>query len=359
MDILEERMQRTTYGVLPFDFGAGLGAFASENLQIDEEILTQVQTETEGLADLIVIRIAFVTELNPLAGDSYSYVMDPQVLRLTDGLVFSFSEGDPETAYVQMEEEGCTVLAAPAVAAKNGVEMGEPFMVEGKDGLVECRIVGLGTPLGWSSVINEKAGENFEVSPPMQLVVVPRLGVDSEEVWEILDTITEPYPELYLVEMGEVVDTMTEMTESMTSSLNAILILAVVAAALGVINTTMMNIHERQDEFGLLRAIGATRRQIRTIIMGEAALVGLVGGIMGLIAGLGMSIIFVVTYGGNSFGIEIPDLWGTAFEVIQPALTTGVVGLIAAPIISAIAAYIPTRSMLKGSAIETMNTSKQ
>jgi putative ABC transport system permease protein len=129
----------------------------------------------------------------------------------------------------------------------------------------------------------------------------------------------------------------------------------VLAAALGIINTTMMSVQERRHELGLIRAVGATRRQVRSVVMGEAALMGLVGAIIGVIAGAGMTIIFVVTYGGNSVGLDDLPLWSTALEVLRPVLVTGIVGLIVAPLISALSAWLPTRNLLKGAAIETLH----
>jgi ABC-type antimicrobial peptide transport system permease subunit len=80
--------------------------------------------------------------------------------------------------------------------------------------------------------------------------------------------------------------------------------------------------------------------------VGETALMGVIGGIIGFVAGSGAILIFILTYGGNSFGLEL-DLWQAAGATLQGALLPGVVGLIAAPIISAIAAWLPARGILR------------
>jgi hypothetical protein len=91
------------------------------------------------------------------------------------------------------------------------------------------------------------------------------------------------------------------------------------------------------------------------VVMGEAALMGFVGAIVGLVAGAGMTIIFVVTYGGNSVGITDMPLWSTAFEMLRPTVITGLVGLLVTPLIAAVAAWFPMRRVLQGTAIETLN----
>lgn len=68
-----------------------------------------------------------------------------------------------------------------------------------------------------------------------------------------------------------------------------------------------------------------------------------------------MTIIFVVTYGGNGVGIQDLALWATALDVIQPTLIVGLVGLFVAPLISAVAAWLPTREILRGATVETFN----
>jgi putative ABC transport system permease protein len=63
-------------------------------------------------------------------------------------------------------------------------------------------------------------------------------------------------------------------------------------AAVSIAHTFFMIIYERKREIGLLRAMGATRADIRRIILGEASFVGVVGGILG--TGLGILICFLV-----------------------------------------------------------------
>jgi putative ABC transport system permease protein len=98
-----------------------------------------------------------------------------------------------------------------------------------------------------------------------------------------------------------------------------------------VVNTTMMSVTERAREMALLRSLGATRRQVQAVVVGEAALIGVLGGALGLLIGVGIAIILPLTYGGNGFGLPDLDLWGAAAHAAQPALLNGLVGLLAAP----------------------------
>jgi len=78
--------------------------------------------------------------------------------------------------------------------------------------------------------------------------------------------------------------------------LNLLLLVSTVAfaamavAALGVTNTVMAGIRTRRWQLGILRSIGVTRWQLLRLILGEAALLGLVGCALGIAAGLEMSV---------------------------------------------------------------------
>ena len=62
--------------------------------------------------------------------------------------------------------------------------------------------------------------------------------------------------------------------------------LSVIIAILGVINTLSLSVIERTREIGLLRAVGVTRRQLRTMIRLESVVVAVLGGVLGTVLGV-------------------------------------------------------------------------
>lgn len=80
---------------------------------------------------------------------------------------------------------------------------------------------------------------------------------------------------------------------------------------------------------------------------------GLIGGLAGAIAGLGCTVVFVVTYGGNSFGLQLA-LWPAALHNAKAALGVALFGVIAAPLIAVGAAWLPARHILRENPIETL-----
>ncbi|MCE1252026.1 MAG: ABC transporter permease [Anaerolineae bacterium] len=71
--------------------------------------------------------------------------------------------------------------------------------------------------------------------------------------------------------------------------------IALLVAAIGIANTMTMAILERTREIGLMKAVGATNRDVLSIFLGEAAGIGFIGGLMGVLLGwLGGTVIDVI-----------------------------------------------------------------
>ena len=90
----------------------------------------------------------------------------------------------------------------------------------------------------------------------------------------------------------------------------ALLALAVIIALLGIGNTLSLAVHERRRELGLLRAVGQTRRQVRSVLRLESVIVALFGTVVGLALGayLGWVLFATVWTDGASFTLPITRL---------------------------------------------------
>jgi len=77
--------------------------------------------------------------------------------------------------------------------------------------------------------------------------------------------------------LKERVGTITTVVDAITTGLNVVGIIALVAASFGIINTLLMSVYERTQEIGLMKALGMSRRKVFTLFAVEAALVGFWG----------------------------------------------------------------------------------
>ncbi len=86
----------------------------------------------------------------------------------------------------------------------------------------------------------------------------------------------------------EFIDANSKSIDQAQSLIDVLLILSVIIAALGVVNTLALSVLERSRELGLLRALGLTRRQTRSMVRWEAVIIALLGALLGLVIGAGM-----------------------------------------------------------------------
>ncbi|HEV2761208.1 MAG TPA: ABC transporter permease, partial [Acidimicrobiales bacterium] len=84
----------------------------------------------------------------------------------------------------------------------------------------------------------------------------------------------------------EYVASVAQGVDMMLGIVYVLLFLAIVIALMGIANTLSLAIHERTRELGLLRAVGQTRRQLRSMVRWESVIIALFGTVGGL--GLGV-----------------------------------------------------------------------
>ncbi len=85
----------------------------------------------------------------------------------------------------------------------------------------------------------------------------------------------------------------------------ALELIAVLVAVLGVFNVLWASVLSRQREIGMLRSVGATRAQVARVVLGEAGLLGLMVEVLGLLAGICLSLILIHVINKQSFGWTI------------------------------------------------------
>jgi len=94
-----------------------------------------------------------------------------------------------------------------------------------------------------------------------------------------------------------------QMTAAFELNLTAMSLLAMVVGIFLIYNTVTFSVVQRRSLFGVLRCLGVTRRQLFTLILGEAALFSLVGSLLGLALGvvLGRTVVGLITQTINDF----------------------------------------------------------
>jgi putative ABC transport system permease protein len=159
-----------------------------------------------------------------------------------------------------------------------------------------------------------------------QIVVYPAAGTDTGPLAiriKTLGNLTTITSEDWAQQVG-----------STTTIFNAIIfgvgVISLVVGGLSVINTMAMSVTERTREIGIKRAIGSSRRRIVRELVSEAAVIGVLGGVIGL--ALGAIVVYLANEAGRSSGTSLFDLTpGTAvFAVAFSTILGMVAGIIPA-----------------------------
>lgn len=303
-------------------------------------------------ATIAEFNFVIVPELSFFGDTYFSFVLDPVVIWETGDAFFTFSEGDWGTAMPIMQA-GCGVLLPPLVASHNHAGVGDTLTITGKNGPVACTVAGIGSSFVLASIISNAVADQFAADQPFSLYLAPKPGIEVAQLEKDVQALGDKLA-LEVMTINGFAGTLTEAFEQIRGMFSAMLLLAMVTAALAVVNTTVMSVSERRQELGLLRAVGAKRGQVTAVVVLETAFTGLVGGGVGLVAGVGFAMIVVLVYGGNSWGVPDLEPWPAALDVARAALTIGMLGLMVAPLVAALAAWWPARTLTQGTAIETM-----
>jgi len=146
--------------------------------------------------------------------------------------------------------------------------------------------------------------------------------------------VTERDRDFSVISMKAIQEQVNQIMGTMTAFLTAIAAVSLLVGAVGIANTMFTTVMEKTKEIGIMKSIGAKNRDILTIFILYAALVGLMGGLIGITLGAGMS----MALGGMAEGFT---------TVITPQLL--VMGLAIAVGIGTVSGMIPARraSMLK------------
>ena len=117
------------------------------------------------------------------------------------------------------------------------------------------------------------------------------------------------YPGVRVEDRDEYVASTKEQVAQFTNLITALLVLAVFIALLGVLITMLLSVSERTHELGLLRAVGMSRRQTRSTVRWEAAIVSMFGAMLGLALGTFFGLALVRALSTKGVTESVVPIW--------------------------------------------------
>lgn len=267
------------------------------------------------------------------------------------GVSFPEFPDDPTLSQVTLVEGRAP--SAPAeiavdlnTAEKAGFTIGDTVQVVTQGPRIEAELVGL-VRFGVAGTLGGATLTLFDRAYAQQtflgqdawtdLAVAADEGVGAEQ---LRDDIRAELGEGWSVATGQ--ELQDEAADQFATALGFIntflLVFAFIALFVGtflILNTFSMLVARRTKELALLRAIGASKRQISWSVVGEALLLGLLGGVLGILAGIGVALGLRALLA--AFGVELP-----AGELVIAPRTVAV-GMAVGVIVTVAAAWFPAR----------------
>jgi putative ABC transport system permease protein len=153
-------------------------------------------------------------------------------------------------------------------------------------------------------------------------------GADPARVQALLTAGAErAFPTAEVLNQQELKESREEQIDGLVLLVYALLAMAIVISLFGIANTLALSIHERTRELGMLRAIGMSRRQVRTMIRYEAVITALIGAILGMVLGVVFAALISQPLKSEGFTLSYPI--GSLVVLLVLAGLAGVLAAIA------------------------------
>ncbi|MGZ5352347.1 MAG: ABC transporter permease [Actinomycetota bacterium] len=198
-----------------------------------------------------------------------------------------------------------TIAVFEDVAADNGWALGDTVTVEwAATGEIDLEIAALYSEnglIGDYAVSLATYDDNIAQRLDVFVLVKAEDGADIGAVQAELESALEPFPNIEVQDQASFRDKYASFLDQVLNLITALLIFAVIIALFGVMNTLYLSIYERTRELGLLRAVGLTRRQTRSMVRWEAMIISVMGALFGVVIGIGFGWALQQALAGEGF----------------------------------------------------------
>ncbi|MFI0263366.1 ABC transporter permease [Streptomyces sp. NPDC017056] len=220
-------------------------------------------------------------------------------------------------------------------AKRNGWQVGSSFETtfeDGQKGRLTVSGVFEGNTMFQGIMVDTSVLTPHQKKPTDMQVLVKAEGGATDAAKDSLVETLGKNPAISVQDKKDVSEDIAQLFNLMLNMLYGLLAMAVVVAVLGVVNTLAMSVFERQQEIGMLRAIGLDRVGVKRMVRLESLVIALFGGVLGI--GLG---VFFGWAAGELIGSSMP-----AYELVLPWARMGVCLALAA-VVGVLAALWPAR----------------
>ena len=274
--------------------------------------------------------------------------VDPLIHTQVTSFVFEDPQTDGVAAVSELNQDGAIFISS-VMAEKYDLAVGDVLWLQTRRGYEPFRAVavvmdffnqGMVVTGSWSDM-----RRHFRINDATTFLVKVSGGFTVEQARQQIDDLYGTRYKLVLESNKSVKDRALGLMNQAFSMFDVLGIIAVLVAALGVVNTLTMSVIERTREIGMLRSIGMTRWQVVKMVLAEAGLLGIIGGLLGLVFGVLLTRIFLASMTAMS---------GYNLDLLIPQRTV-LTALIVALIVSQIAAALPAQRAAQTPVLEAIH----
>lgn len=318
-------------------------ARASLDQQLDESfngdfVVAAAGFTSGGVSPELADELRELPELASVSGLKYAPVLvdgSTQFLLALDADAAAdvYDLGGGEGSLADLPDGGIAVDTE--TAEDEGLAIGDEVEVTSAEATVPLTVVatyaGGGAVSGY--LIDTSVYGELVSGPQVDTQVVATLadGVTIAQGDAAIEAVTDAYPQVTVQDREEYKAAQGATVNTLLNMIYALLALAVFIALIGIANTLALSVLERTRELGLLRAVGMTRPQLRSMVRWEAVLISVLGALLGL----GIALLF-----GWSL---VTALSGEGLEVLSIPVVRLVVIVVLAGLAGVGAALLPAR----------------
>ncbi len=295
----------------------------------------------DGVGDISTLRFA----ASAVNGQPISLLgINPETYPRVSGL--DFMQGD-DSAYENLAEGRAMIVNGSFLMAFPDIQVGDQVELATANGSQAYTIVAVGSDLLNAKVVTAFISQanlaaDFGRTDDVFIQFNLQPGVELEDVDAQIREVAADYPQYTVVVGKSYIDQMLQLLNVVFVGMYFLLAFLALPSLIAMINTLAISVIERRREIGMLRAVGATRKQIRRMVVAEALLLAAVGTAFGIASGMYLGYVLV-------------DALSTMFPMEYMFPLGGILGGIAIGLIfGALAAIVPARQAAKLEVVEAL-----
>ncbi len=310
----------------------GLDADPRENVFRISPEMVRLAGEVPGVAAVDPYR-----QVRIQVGSTQAYLAARDLTLHAERSRYLFVDGDSSRRLRQaIAERG--VMVSEVLARRLGINAGDMLSLPTGDGQKEFPVVGVFYDYatdGGKIVLDRALYEQWwgdRTSTVLAVYLDPNANV--QRVRDDLKKALGPLVPVSIIGNKELRTHILEIFDRTFRLTYGLELVTVIVGLLGIINTLLTTVVERQREFATFRAIGGSRRQVRGLVVRESLCLGFLGLGLGLLAGILLATLLIGVINKQSFGWTI-HMTVPSKTILEAFLVAGLTGLLAG--------YLPSR----------------